>query len=128
LLSEDLYRKPKKPYVETSEATRPDAEASQEAWMKHLIRNESVIVDLFHGQYKSTLVCNLCSKVSVTFDPFMTLPLPIPGKKEKLSFFFIPYNLTKDYTNYKGEIFLRETESILEFRRAIEEKYATPSS
>ena len=59
----------------------------------------------------------------------MTLPLPIPGKKEKLSFFFIPYNITADYTNNKGEIFLRETESIVEFRKALHEKYGVdPSS
>lgn len=30
------------------------------------------------GQYKSTLVCPACSKVSVTFDPFMYLSLPLP--------------------------------------------------
>lgn len=31
------------------------------------------------GQYKSTLVCPVCSKVSVTFDPFMYLSLPLPS-------------------------------------------------
>jgi hypothetical protein len=30
------------------------------------------------GQYKSTLVCPICKKVSVTFDPFMYLSLPLP--------------------------------------------------
>lgn len=50
LLCEDLYRKTKKPYVEMTEANgRPDYIASDEAWTKHLIRNESIIVDLFHG-------------------------------------------------------------------------------
>lgn len=29
------------------------------------------------GQFKSTLVCPVCSKVSVTFDPFMYLSLPL---------------------------------------------------
>lgn len=28
---------------------KSDSDASMEAWTKHLIRNESVIVDLFHG-------------------------------------------------------------------------------
>ncbi len=97
-MSEDLYRKPKKPYVEMTEAgDRSDEEASKEAWTKHLIRNESIIVDLFHGQYKSTLVCSVCDKVSITFDPFMTLSLPIPGKKEKISFYYVPYKLTQDF-------------------------------
>ena len=50
----------------------------------------------------------------------MTLSLPIPGKKEKIQFFYIPYNMNiKDYTNFKGEAFLRETESIYDFREAV---------
>jgi len=97
--------------------------ASLEAWTKHLIRNESVIVDLFHGQYKSTLICSVCNKVSITFDPFMTLSLPISGKKKKLSFFFIPYEMKDGYVNHSGHIFLRETESIYELRMEIAKKY-----
>lgn len=31
------------------------------------------------GQYKSTLVCPVCNKVSITFDPFMYLSLPLPS-------------------------------------------------
>ncbi|OEL16929.1 Ubiquitin carboxyl-terminal hydrolase 9 [Dichanthelium oligosanthes] len=31
------------------------------------------------GQYKSTLVCPVCNKISVTFDPFMYLSLPLPS-------------------------------------------------
>jgi len=31
------------------------------------------------GQYKSTLVCPICSKISITFDPFMYLSLPLPS-------------------------------------------------
>lgn len=34
---------------------------------------------LLQGQYKSTLVCPVCKKVSVTFDPFMYLSLPLPS-------------------------------------------------
>lgn len=29
------------------------------------------------GQYKSTVVCPVCNKISVTFDPFMYLSLPL---------------------------------------------------
>lgn len=125
LLCEDLYRKPKKPYVEMTEANgKPDSLASEEAWTKHLIRNESIITDLFHGQYKSTLVCSICKKISVTFDPFMTLSLPIPGKKEKYTFFFVPYHIGRsNYTNLKGEAMLTETDSIREFRMQIAKKY-----
>lgn len=53
----------------------------------------------------------------------MTLSLPIPGKKEKFSFFYIPYHMHTEYTNFKGEIFLRETDQILELRSQIEKKF-----
>lgn len=33
----------------------------------------------FQGQYRSTLVCPVCRKVSITFDPFMYLSLPLPS-------------------------------------------------
>ena len=50
LLGEDLYRKGKKPYVETDTIDgQPAEEAAKEAWHKHLLRNESIITDLFHG-------------------------------------------------------------------------------
>lgn len=49
-MSEDLYRKEKKPYVEMTEAgDKPDDIASKDSWNKHLLRNDSIIVDLFHG-------------------------------------------------------------------------------
>jgi len=124
LLCEDLYRKPKKPYVEMVDAKGvSDEKDSMEAWTKHLIRNESMIVDLFHGQYKSTLVCSVCAHVSVTFDPFMTMSLPIPGKKKKLAFFYISYHLNADYTNYSGSVSLRESQTIADFRREFSMKY-----
>lgn len=45
------------------------------------MRNDSKIVDLFQGQFKSTLVCPDCQKVSITFDPYMYLSVPLPDKE-----------------------------------------------
>lgn len=56
---------------------------AEEAWESHIKRNDSIIVDIFHGLFKSTLVCPVCAKVSVTFDPFCYLTLPLPMKKER---------------------------------------------
>lgn len=56
---------------------------AKEAWANHRLRNDSIIVDIFHGLFKSTLVCPECSKVSVTFDPFCYLTLPLPMKKDR---------------------------------------------
>lgn len=36
---------------------------SNEAWANHLLRNDSVFVDLFHGQLKSRLQCPRCDQV-----------------------------------------------------------------
>lgn len=36
-----------------------------------------LITITWQGQYKSTLVCPVCGKISVTFDPFMYLSLPL---------------------------------------------------
>ena len=65
--------------------------AAIEAWNRHVFRNESIITDLFHGQFKSTVSCLKCDRVSVTFDPMMTMLLPIPSKKIKCMFFFVPF-------------------------------------
>lgn len=56
---------------------------AKEAWENYRKRNDSVIVDFFHGLLKSTVVCPDCSKVSVTFDPLCYLSLPLPTKKER---------------------------------------------
>ncbi|KAJ8401395.1 hypothetical protein AAFF_G00386260 [Aldrovandia affinis] len=83
-LHEDLNRIRKKPYIQLKDADgRPDKVIAEEAWENHIKRNDSIIVDIFHGLFKSTLVCPVCSKVSVTFDPFCYLTLPLPMKKER---------------------------------------------
>ena len=47
-------------------------------WNNHKSRNDSLFVDLFHGQFKSKIQCNDCNKIAITFDPFLFLPLPLP--------------------------------------------------
>ncbi|KAK2508712.1 hypothetical protein MC885_000464 [Smutsia gigantea] len=100
-LHEDLNRIKKKEYVELRDAAgRPDQahhppwhcqqEVAQEAWQNHKRRNDSVIVDTFHGLFKSTLVCPDCGNVSVTFDPFCYLSVPLPvSHKRVMEVFFV---------------------------------------
>ncbi|VAH46399.1 unnamed protein product [Triticum turgidum subsp. durum] len=83
-LHEDLNQVKCKPYEEAKDASgRPDEEVADEYWRNHLARNDSVIVDTCHGQYKSTLTCPTCNKTSVTFDPFMYLSLPVPSMAKR---------------------------------------------
>lgn len=84
-LHEDLNRIKNKPLTKPVESNgRPDHEVAQEAWGKHLLRNKSIIVDTFQGQLKSRLVCPQCDKISVNFDPFMVLSVPIPAVNSRI--------------------------------------------
>lgn len=51
---------------------------SERWWNNYIARNNSFVVDLFAGQLQSTLVCGVCNHVSIAFDPFWDLSLPIP--------------------------------------------------
>lgn len=84
-LQEDLSRIKKKPYIEKPDSTDdmindPDAikRMADEVWDITRRRDDSVIADLFTGMYKSTLKCPECGKISITFDPFNNLTLPLP--------------------------------------------------
>ena len=86
-LHEDLNRVLKKVPTTTVESNgRPDAVVVAESWSTYKIRNQSIIVDLFMGQLKSTVVCPdaQCGKVSITFDPFRYLTVPLPFFAERL--------------------------------------------
>ncbi|GAN07744.1 ubiquitin carboxyl-terminal hydrolase 4 isoform X2 [Mucor ambiguus] len=93
-LHEDLNRIIKKPYIELPDFDgMKDTEIAQKSWDYHRARNDSVIVDLFQGQFKSRLICEECTNVSVTFDPFMYLSLPLPiKKKSKTNVVYVPYD------------------------------------
>lgn len=79
-LHEDVNRVKCKPYIEVKDTDGyPDEEVADEHWQNHLARNDSIIVDMCQGQFRSTLVCPLCKKLSITFDPFMYLSLPLPS-------------------------------------------------
>ncbi|KDO28974.1 hypothetical protein SPRG_06060 [Saprolegnia parasitica CBS 223.65] len=80
-LHEDLNRVLRKPVTETIEANgRPDAVVAQEAWQQYLRRNDSVITDHFMGQLRSHVTCPVCQHESITFDPYMSLSLPLPNE------------------------------------------------
>jgi len=93
-LHEDLNRVKKKPATETVESKgRADEIVAAEAWSTHLLRNRSMVVDTFQGQLKSDVQCDQCGRRSVTFDPFMSLSVPIPIKRLRdLVVTFIPYD------------------------------------
>lgn len=87
-VAEDLNRIVKKPAVEKPDSTDEmvtNREALEQfaakSWELYKVRNDSVMTDLFAGMYKSTLHCPNCEKVSISFDPFINLTLPIPNRQ-----------------------------------------------
>ena len=83
-IHEDLNRILVKPVVSDPDPTGLSEEAlAQKFWQNHLDRNDSIIVDLMHGQYRSEVECPKCHKISLAFDPFLMLTLPIPEKSLK---------------------------------------------
>eukprot|EP00804_Cyclotella_cryptica_P031247 CCRYP_011069-RA/>CCRYP_011069-RA protein AED:0.07 eAED:0.07 QI:74/1/1/1/1/1/2/2088/533 len=88
-IHEDLNRVKKRPYIEEKDCDGTNDEGdSILAWSNYLLRNRSIIVDMFQGQLRNTMTCRNRAKVStdgtfgcghcnVKFDPFMYLSLPI---------------------------------------------------
>lgn len=105
-LHEDLNRVKRKPLVPVLESEgNNDLEASKESWKNHLKRNQSVVVDMMHGLYKSTVKCPDCNCVSVTFEPYMNISLPIPEiKLIQKPFFWVPFDPAKRSILYNFSI------------------------
>ncbi|XP_029645889.1 ubiquitin carboxyl-terminal hydrolase 8 [Octopus sinensis] len=68
----------REPVPEQENENLPEEVAADLAWDSYKKLNKSIIVNLFQGQLKSTLCCLACKKVSITFQTFQYLSLPIP--------------------------------------------------
>ena len=78
-MHEDLNAVSKKPYIEMKDSNgRPDSVVAAEFWNGLMQRDNSIFVKLFYGQLKSRVNCTICGHVSITFDPFNVLSVPIP--------------------------------------------------
>ncbi|XP_052786625.1 ubiquitin carboxyl-terminal hydrolase 8-like [Mya arenaria] len=79
-LHEGLNKVKSRPKIpEQNNDNLPDMKAAELAWRDHKLHNESIIVELFQGQLKSSLMCLGCKNQSVTFQAFMYLSLPLPS-------------------------------------------------
>ncbi|KAM9480952.1 ubiquitin carboxyl-terminal hydrolase 8 isoform 1-T5 [Clarias gariepinus] len=77
-LHEDLNKADnRKRWKDEASDSMDDVSAAKWAWQKHTLLNESIIVKLFQGQFKSTLQCLSCHHRSRNFEPFMYLSLSL---------------------------------------------------
>jgi ubiquitin C-terminal hydrolase len=122
-LHEDLNRVKDKPYFELNEKgdTESEEEAAYRWWRSHLSRENSIMVDLFHGQFRSQITCPTCNRISITYDPFMYLGLPIPAGSLKIKVKFFPLSLTYDINIL--EISINEQTTFLHVKNFIKQQF-----
>ncbi|EMD39329.1 hypothetical protein CERSUDRAFT_64183 [Gelatoporia subvermispora B] len=86
-LHEDLNRVLHKPHTEPTPEQEAELErlpvqiASEREWQIYRMRNDSLVVDFFQGQFRNRLECLTCHKTSTTYNAFMYLTLPIPSTR-----------------------------------------------
>ena len=128
-LHEELNRVKYKPKIEYDDNNnidddtlnnKDDKEYSQSEWNKYIRSNQSLIVDLFYGQFKSEILYTECKHVSRKFELFTCLSLPISPQDKfyyvKCVFMFYNTNVRKFYLPIP---FIHINNSIMSFRKKI---------
>ena len=98
-LHEDLNKVRMKPLIQRNDDNNSvnDVIASTNAWIDFLRRNQSILVEIFYGQFKSTVKCpdTTCKNISISYEPFMTLSLPMTIKvnKYQVTCYYIYFDL-----------------------------------
>ena len=109
-LHEDLNKVLNKPYVCPEDDLVFDNDIEEYKYFKKLFlaRNQSLIIDLFYGMFKSTLFCpnQECKNISNTFDPYAIISLPLKNKNppRKIDVYFIYENIKYKLIKFKIEI------------------------
>ena len=110
-LHEDLNKVLNKPYTCPEDDLTFENNIEEFKYYKRLFlaRNQSLIVDLFYGMFKSTLFCpNInCLNISNTFDPYAIISLPFTMKTDSnmnITVFFIYENVKFKVIKFNIEI------------------------
>ncbi|XP_038050346.1 uncharacterized protein LOC119723646 isoform X2 [Patiria miniata] len=91
-------------------------EEGEADWEEYIKANQSPIMD-FQGQFKSTVVCAVCGHVSIIYEPFMYLSVPLPRAMEKqLIITFIPKH---GQTPGRYLVTLNRLDTVKELRKAV---------
>src|SRR6218665_562555 len=92
-----------------------------ESRLKGTNNNGSIVFDLFQAKYRSTLTCPSCHRQSDTYDPFLSVSLPIQQKKR------LPVSVTVCYLkpNYRPVLYglmMSASDSVVQLRRILARK------
>ena len=109
-LHEDLNRVTIKKYQEINEqeAGEKDEEVSNRYWNYNHIREDSIIRDLFQGQYKSTNECTACHYKSIKYDTFLSIGVPIPTEKMQYKIKFFTNDNKYNILNFKADSTIKD--------------------
>ena len=77
------------------QARLSEAIEADKYWEKYLSKNRSVVAHSFQGQFKNTVICGACSHVSMSFEPFMYLSLPLPRALDRQIEVVVVLNITE---------------------------------
>ena len=103
LFNEELNRGSgeQKKEIEDQKKGETDEETSKRFLDNELKYKNSIITDLFLGQYKSFSKCLSCGNETITFPNFAGMSLPIPDKKTNIQIKLFTSNLKFCYVNLK---------------------------
>lgn len=103
--------------LSSKEENEPDIHLKADLYWNFIKqRNQSIITDLFYGQYLSTIKCPVCDTTSTNFDPFLSLTIPIPRLNQEREFTFECYFIFFDLKFYPLKITLNINRKIKIFQ------------
>eukprot|EP00916_Digyalum_oweni_P015011 GHVL01024512.1.p1 GENE.GHVL01024512.1~~GHVL01024512.1.p1 ORF type:complete len:773 (+),score=94.31 GHVL01024512.1:237-2555(+) len=119
-LHEDVNRVVKKPVTENPEDIHDTSLLANLTWKVHLLRNDSIVVDLFQGLYQSNLNCPRCNHTKLLFDPCMYFSVPLPAKQVPVRVTFLPLNC--NYKIFKFGVLVAHGSNLMTLKSAILKK------
>ena len=122
MMHEDLNRVINKPNINENEENTKNINISENEksildWNNFLKRNQSVIIDIFYGQYKSCVLCPLCNFKSISFNSFSSLELPISESRIFMPIIIYFADIFKDSPMLIFTIYLLKDEFKIYFLR-----------
>ena len=97
-LHEDLNRcKVKSNSIAEDDPSKPEYIRSLDNWNNFLGRNQSILVELFYGQFQHRTYCpnKQCQNIITRYEPYFSISLPLAAKYVKLKIlcYFIFYDI-----------------------------------
>ena len=89
-------------------------------WLNFLNLNQSLIVDLFYGQFMTKSVCQTCDTQNVRFEPFLNISLSIEDNKNSnynIRCFFLFYDM--NLKNIKFTLTFQSDYTIMALRNKV---------